>query len=83
MSKTQSNKLDYHQEQINADRKRGAFVLRMPSGKEIKFKTAEQRGNAYRGLSEGRFESVGQMVDFAKNCPNGYTKFGETDYGNN
>ncbi len=55
--------------------RKGAFVLRLPTGRKLRFKDAYYRGLAYRALHSKTFESVGQMVEEARSMPNGFTAF--------
>lgn len=64
--------------------KRSSFILRLPTGKKVRFRDADHQGAAWEGMAAQRFAHQGQLVDFISHCPNGYSDFLEDlDLGGN
>lgn len=54
---------------------RGSFTIRLPNGHLKAFRDALHRGAALEAASKHTFKHLGELTDFIKGCPNGFTSF--------
>jgi hypothetical protein len=55
--------------------RRGSCWLRLPNGHKKAFKDTIHRGAAIEAASKHTFKHVGEMIEFIKLSPNGFTSF--------
>lgn len=75
-----SSSADRHARLAEDGRRRGAFVLRLPTGRRLRFKDAGHRAAAVSALSNRAYPTMLAFVEAAVRCPNGYSGF--LDLGN-
>lgn len=68
---------------IAEEKKRGSFVIRLHTGKRIRFKDADHRGAAWGALSSRTFSNTLELVEYASSLPNGFTSFISIENQNN
>lgn len=56
---------------------KGSYVLRLPTGHKLRFKDIYHRDLCIEGMNNQLFKNAGDMVTYARACPNGYTAFSE------
>lgn len=68
---------------IAEEKKRGSFIMRLHTGKRIRFKDADHRGAAWEAVSSRTFANALELVEYASSLPNGYTSFISIENQNN
>ena len=53
-------------------RNKGNFVMALPNGKNIKFRTREAFSVACEVISHGRYSNIAQMYERVKQCMTGF-----------